>query len=136
MLNTSAVSSDRLGLVLAGGGARGAFQVGVINYLAEINFKPNVIAGASIGALNGAVIASTSSMQLASKRLFHLWEELGNRRSEILKINEDAKRLLFEMPTKLTANIHSWLDLGDLVSYLDLNKLSMMQHQLRISLNM
>ena len=46
------------GLVLAGGGARGAYQVGALKYLLyELEIPFNVIAGVSVGALNAAVIA-------------------------------------------------------------------------------
>lgn len=43
------------GLVLAGGGTRGAYQVGVWKALQELNIKITAITGASIGALNGAL---------------------------------------------------------------------------------
>ena len=43
------------GLVLAGGGTRGAYQVGVWKALQEMGIKVKAIAGASIGALNGAL---------------------------------------------------------------------------------
>lgn len=43
------------GLVLAGGGTRGAYQVGAWKALQELNIKIKGIAGASIGALNGAL---------------------------------------------------------------------------------
>ena len=43
------------GLVLAGGGTRGAYQVGAWKALQELNVKIKGIAGASIGALNGAL---------------------------------------------------------------------------------
>lgn len=43
------------GLVLAGGGTKGAYQIGVWKALQELNIKVKGIAGASIGALNGAL---------------------------------------------------------------------------------
>ena len=43
------------GLVLAGGGTRGAYQVGAWKALQELNIKIKGIVGASIGALNGAL---------------------------------------------------------------------------------
>src|SRR5690242_8105879 len=46
-----------VGLVLAGGGARGAYQAGAVRYLAECGIHIRMICGASIGALNGAVVA-------------------------------------------------------------------------------
>ena len=43
------------GLVLSGGGTKGAYQVGVWKALKELDINIKAIAGASIGALNGAV---------------------------------------------------------------------------------
>jgi hypothetical protein len=49
----------RLGLVLAGGGGKGAYQAGCLQYLADIGWTDIVvISGASIGALNAAAVAS------------------------------------------------------------------------------
>lgn len=45
------------GLVLAGGGARGSYQVGVYKALQELGWKPEVITGTSVGCLNGAMFA-------------------------------------------------------------------------------
>jgi NTE family protein len=44
-------------LLLQGGGALGAYQGGVYEALAEANIHPDWIAGISIGAINGAIIA-------------------------------------------------------------------------------
>lgn len=44
------------GLVLAGGGMKGAYQVGVWKALKEMNIKVKGIVGASIGAINGALM--------------------------------------------------------------------------------
>lgn len=45
------------GLVLAGGGARGSYQVGVWRALAELGWRPDIITGTSVGSLNGAMFA-------------------------------------------------------------------------------
>lgn len=45
-------------LVLSGGGGRGAYHVGVYKYLEEQGLVPDVIVGTSIGAVNGAMLAS------------------------------------------------------------------------------
>lgn len=44
-------------LVLAGGGARGSYQVGVWRALTELGWKPQIITGTSVGSLNGAMFA-------------------------------------------------------------------------------
>lgn len=78
----------KTGLVLAGGGAKGAYQAGVLRYLAEINWMPDIIAGNSIGGLNGAILASSSSMQEAAKTIDSLWDELVAAR--VLTLNAKA----------------------------------------------
>lgn len=42
-------------LVLAGGGARGSYQVGVWRALMELGWTPQIITGTSVGSLNGAM---------------------------------------------------------------------------------
>ncbi|MCG4722807.1 patatin-like phospholipase family protein, partial [Alistipes putredinis] len=46
----------KIGLCLAGGGAKGAFQAGVIYGLYERGLDFDVISGTSIGAINGYYI--------------------------------------------------------------------------------
>ena len=49
--------SKRSALVLSGGGARGALQVGAVQALVEIGYHPEILVGTSIGAANGAILA-------------------------------------------------------------------------------
>lgn len=42
-------------LVLGGGGARGAFEIGVWKALIELGYQPDILTGTSVGALNGAL---------------------------------------------------------------------------------
>lgn len=66
----------KIGLVLSGGGAKGAYQVGVMKALLEMNVGIDAIAGASIGALNGGVLASAPDLAEGTKRLERLWDRL------------------------------------------------------------
>jgi NTE family protein len=70
-------------LVLSGGGGRGAFHAGVYQYLMSENkkdvdpahagpWKPSVVVGTSIGAVNGAAIAQG----MTAEELVAVWEEL------------------------------------------------------------
>lgn len=68
-----------VGLVLSGGGARGAYEVGVVRRLAEEGVNIISVSGASIGALNGALIASAPDLATAATRLEKVWEELADR---------------------------------------------------------
>jgi len=66
-------------LVLPGGGARGAFQVGVLKALAAILPKTSanpfsVISGTSAGAINSVVLASRAErLRSAVAELEHVW---------------------------------------------------------------
>jgi len=60
-------------LVLQGGGALGAYQAGVYATLAEDGYEPDWIAGISIGAINGAIIAGNPPEHRA-ERLRGFWE--------------------------------------------------------------
>jgi NTE family protein len=56
-ISAIANSYDRVALVLQGGGALGAYQIGVYQALTEAGCEPNWISGVSIGAINAAIIA-------------------------------------------------------------------------------
>lgn len=75
--------NNMTGLVLTAGGARGAYQAGVLKRVSEIAafsqqaspFK--IITGASAGAINGAAIASHGSdFTKGAQTLVHLWSNL------------------------------------------------------------
>jgi NTE family protein len=67
-------------LVLSGGGARGAYEVGVLRYVRErlgIETHFDVITGTSVGAINGAYIAATCDRPRAQVRaLQRVWSQL------------------------------------------------------------
>ncbi|HYM34678.1 MAG TPA: patatin-like phospholipase family protein, partial [Steroidobacteraceae bacterium] len=56
-------SRPRIGLVLSGGGARGAAHVGVLKALEEMHIPVDAIAGTSMGAVVGGLYASGMSAQ-------------------------------------------------------------------------
>jgi len=76
----------RVGLVLSGGGAKGAYQVGVLKGLLELGAQIDAIAGASIGALNGAILASAPSMAEGVSRMEEVWLTLAEQSPLKLKM--------------------------------------------------
>jgi NTE family protein len=74
---------NALGLVVTGGGARGAYQAGVLKRIGEIkriqthgNPFP-IIGGASAGAINGSALAvGSDDFALATQVIARLWSEL------------------------------------------------------------
>jgi NTE family protein len=63
------------GLVLQGGGALGAFELGVIECLLDNGIKPDVVSGVSIGAINAAVLCGSRHND-PRVGLRGLWEDL------------------------------------------------------------
>ena len=71
------VFEKKIGLVLPGGGARGAYQVGVLKAINEIKPDNNpfsIISGTSAGAINASLLASRSeSFKEAVELLSGVW---------------------------------------------------------------
>jgi NTE family protein len=64
----------KIALILSGGGARGAFQVGAEKYARQVKgYQWDIIAGVSVGAMNGAMLAMHRYA-----RLMELWDHLSN----------------------------------------------------------
>lgn len=106
----------KIGLVLAGGGAKGAYQSDVVKYLAEIDFVPQMIAGTSIGALNGAILASHTPFKHAADRLWELWTELGQ--ADIIR-SQLGRYLLQALASIKLSDDPSLLDPTPLESFLE-----------------
>ena len=62
-------------LVMAGGGTRGALQIGMLQVLTEHGFVPDRIYGSSVGAVNGAVFAGDPT-RAGVERMTELWRGL------------------------------------------------------------
>jgi NTE family protein len=74
----------RVAMILSGGGARGAYEVGVLWYiyddLARMRGAPprlDILCGTSVGAINACYLAAhLADPVLGMRRLVHLWSEL------------------------------------------------------------
>ncbi|MGM0379211.1 MAG: patatin-like phospholipase family protein [Bacillota bacterium] len=75
------------GLVLEGGGAKGAYQAGAIKALLDNDYKFELITGTSIGAINGAFL-----VQGNFNEIYELWEE-----ADISKLINTDKKVLDEL---------------------------------------
>lgn len=73
----AAETDEKPALVLQGGGALGAYQAGAYEMLAGAGYLPEWIAGISIGALNGAIIAGNPPERRV-ERLHALWDGLSS----------------------------------------------------------
>ncbi|MBA2690740.1 MAG: patatin-like phospholipase family protein, partial [Burkholderiales bacterium] len=64
-------------LLLQGGGALGAYQAGVYQALSEAGIQPHWLAGISMGAINGALIAG-NQLERRVERLREFWETISH----------------------------------------------------------
>jgi NTE family protein len=71
--------------VLSGGASLGAIQVGMLEALYERGITPDLIVGTSVGALNGAFIASRPPTLETVRELASIWR--GLRRTKVFPIN-------------------------------------------------
>ena len=58
-------------VVFSGGGAKGGYQIGAWQALRELNYSPDIVTGTSVGAFNGALMASDKY-----KEALHMWENM------------------------------------------------------------
>ena len=66
---------ERIALLLQGGGALGSYQAGVYAALSEAELQPDWVAGISIGAINGALIAGNAPERRV-EQLRTFWEQI------------------------------------------------------------
>ena len=99
-------------LVLSGGGGRGAYHVGVLRFLEEHEWYPDVVVGTSIGAINGAAIASGHT----AYSLWSLWRRLttDDVQRHGLRVFSPKKwnHLLDTSPLRKTLVEGGWIDLA------------------------
>lgn len=83
----------RRALVLAGGGARGAYEAGVLSYVFEhlyprlpVEFEFDVFSGTSVGAVHAAFAAATASIdpRVRAKQLVETWTTM--RLGDVLRL--------------------------------------------------
>jgi patatin-like phospholipase/antibiotic biosynthesis monooxygenase len=65
-------SQPRTAFVFAGGGSLSALQVGMLAEILEAGERPDLIVGASAGAINGAFLAQSVSQEMIMLRERHL----------------------------------------------------------------
>ncbi|MGH2718405.1 MAG: patatin-like phospholipase family protein [Actinomycetota bacterium] len=67
----------RVAFVLGGGGDLGANEVGMLRALLERGILPDLVVGASVGAMNGAAVAAEPTAAMVA-RLEAAWRQLGS----------------------------------------------------------
>lgn len=84
---------EEFGLVLEGGGAKGAYEIGACKALEEMGFNITAVAGTSVGALNGAMFA-----QHDIDRAYQLWSNI--HPSQIMDIDAEALKKISHLEIK------------------------------------
>lgn len=79
--------TNKVGLVLSGGGAKGAYHVGVMQAIQEMDMTIDAIAGASIGALNGAILSSAPNLKTGIDHMKEIWQLLPEQQPIRFKSN-------------------------------------------------
>ena len=82
-------TSKTYAIALEGGGAKGAYEAGVWKALEEAGVKYNAVAGTSVGALNGAMMAS-GDLETA----LHLWENI--RFSQVFDADDEQMKKIYD----------------------------------------
>lgn len=137
--------ASRIGLVLSGGGARGAYEAGVLSVinpaLDALGERPTIYSGTSVGAINAAYLASSRHLSADEAALGGLerWREVSKGRvvrpilfrqapltllryaGEILSLPGVRLPSLLD-PTPLEGNISQWIDWTQLTRNVDEGK--------------
>ena len=90
------------GIVLEGGGAKGAYQVGAWQAMREAGVKIKGVAGTSVGALNGAMMCMDDP-----DRAVKVWSQLTY--SQVMDVEDEKMQRL------LSGNVPLWEAVGDML---------------------
>ena len=102
-------------LVLSGGGGRGAYQIGVLEYLEEVGWRPDVLIGSSVGAVNAAALGSGVSVRgLKSRWLDLTTSDVQKMRVDDVILDNVIRRRdhildLWPWPETLAGESRKWL---------------------------
>ena len=82
---------NKTAIVLAGGGSRGAYQIGVWKALREMGIDYQLVTGTSVGALNGVLM-----VQQEYDKALAVWENISSQQvlGDMLEGTADCARRL------------------------------------------
>jgi NTE family protein len=111
-----------LGLVLSGGGARGAYEIGVLRYvLGKLaprlgdSARPRIFCGTSVGAINACALAAHhDAPDFAVAYLAERWQQLGLEQIFLLGWRDLAGLVRWILGSARNGGPHSLLDAGPL----------------------
>ena len=105
-VNRAAAGRPRVGLVLSGGGARGASHIGVLKMLDQLHVPIDVIAGTSMGAVVGGLYASGLSGEQIERAMASIdWQAAFRDRPPRTELDyrrkEEDRQFLVNLPVGL-----------------------------------
>jgi NTE family protein len=103
----AAVSRPKIGLVLAGGGAKGAAHIGVLRVLEEMRIPIDCVVGTSMGALVGATFATGVPPAEIERQVLAIdWERTvgGQGRRDRMPIKRKLATLNYTIPLEIGMN--------------------------------
>ena len=111
-----------LALVLSGGGARGAYEIGVLRYVLGTlaprlgdSARPRIFSGTSVGAINACALAAHhESADFGIAELAERWRELGLENIFLLGWKDLGGLLRWVFGSARNGGPHSLLDAGPL----------------------
>ncbi|MGA2129400.1 MAG: patatin-like phospholipase family protein [Xanthobacteraceae bacterium] len=107
----------KMGLILQGGGALGAYEYGAVQRLIELGWQPVAVSGVSIGATTAAVIAGARGGDIGAS-LKRLWDAITLKPIPFWPAERQATFSMFGNPAFWRTrndyfNIHQWTSLCD-----------------------
>ncbi len=98
------VPAGPIGLVLSGGGARGAYEAGALLYVAETRpellERVRIVTGSSVGAFNATFLASRGLTSESVRALVDLWKNL--KIDDLLSVSHrSAAKIVTAAPLRL-----------------------------------
>jgi NTE family protein len=103
----AAAPRPRIGLVLAGGGAKGAAHIGVLRVLDELRIPIDCVVGTSMGALVGATFATGRRPEDIEREVLAIdWERTvgGQGRRDRMPIKRKLATLTYTIPLEIGMN--------------------------------
>jgi len=117
-------TAERVAVVVAGAGARGAFEAGALSvllpWLDKQELRPTIFVGTSAGAINATLLAATAQLpaEQAADKLLELWRSLTIREVFRSPLRSGPRTLLTYVGQVLgRAHVVSLLDTTPLLSF-------------------
>lgn len=104
------MAKNKIGLVLGGGGARGLAHVGIIKGLQKAGIIPDIITGASMGAVIGGTYALYPDAKILEKKVMALVKNKNLAKLESLAgcRGEEEKEIVFQKLITFVTNLYLW----------------------------